>query len=173
MSAYTYSYTYTRARALVDQVDALFTAAGIDQSAVKKVCYGVEQKWLDAVGLYLSRDNRRVYEVEAGINWSAHSEVASLEFSTDLPGWDGKASPEAAILGARFAARARAESLSPRYWVRFTSVITGNPARHSELCPKVGVNYGSHPPSWAKKPTTTSLRMQDLGEIGLSERNAL
>lgn len=173
MSTYTYTYAYTRAEALVDQVAALFTAAGIDQKAVERVCYGVEQKWLNAVGLYLSRDGGMVYEVEAGINWSTHSGVASLEFATDLPGWEGKASPEAAILGRRFAAKAKAESLSPNYWVRFTSAITGNPARHRELCPRVGVSYGNHPPGWAKTPATTSLRMQDLGEIGLSERNAL
>lgn len=173
MSTYTYSYAYTRAQALVDQVAALFTAAGIDQGNIAKVCYGVEQKWLIAVGLYLSRDGNRVYEVEARINWSAYSDVASLEFSTDLPGWESNASPEAMILGARFAARAKTEGLEPRYWVRFTTAITRDPVLHSQLCPKVGVSYGSHPPAWATSPSETTLRLQDLGEIGLAERSAL
>ncbi|WNM28148.1 hypothetical protein RN607_03855 [Demequina capsici] len=173
MSTYTYSYAYTRAQALVDQVDVLFTAAGIDQGATAKVCFGVNQKWLTAVGLYLSRDGNRVYEVEARINWAAHSDRATLDFSTDLPGWDGTASPEASILGARFAARARDQGLAPHYWVRFTTEITADPARHSELCPKVGVSYGSHPPEWRKSPSESTIRLQDLGEVGLSERSAL
>lgn len=173
MSTYTYSYAYTRAQALVDQVDVLFTAAGIDRDATAKVSYGVDQKWLTSVGLYLCRGGNRVYEVEARINWSAHSDSASLDFSTDLPGWEGTASPEAAILGARFAARAQTEGLEPHYWVRFTAAITSDPARHSQLCPKVGVSYGSHPPAWAKSPTEITLRLQDLGEIGLAERSAL
>lgn len=173
MSTYTYSYAYTRAQALVDQVAVLFKAAGIDQDATTKVCYGVDERWLTAVGLYLKRGGDRVYEVEARINWSAHSDNASLDFSTDLPGWEGTASPEAAILGARFAARAQAESLEPHYWVKFTPAITSDPARYSQLCPKVGVSYGSHPPAWAKSPTETTLRLQDLGEVGLAERSAL
>lgn len=173
MSTYTYSYSFTRAQVLVNQVDVLFTAAGIDRDATAKVCYGVDQKWLTSVGLYLRRGGDRVYEVEARINWSAHSDVASLDFSTDLPGWEGTASPEAAILGARFAAVARAEGLEPHYWVRFTTAITSDPTRHSQLCPKVGVSYGSHPPGWATTPTETTLRLQDLGEVGLAERSAL
>ncbi len=173
MSSYTYSYSYTRARAVVDQVAVLFDAAGISESATVKVCHGVDEKWLAAVGLYLERDGDRVYELEARINWSAHSDSASLDFSTDLPGWEGTASPEAAILGARFAVRAEAEGLKPHYWVQFTAEIAGDPDRHSRLCPEVGVSYGSHPPDWAKSPTDTMLRLQDLGEIGLTERSAL
>ncbi len=173
MSTYTYSYAYTRAQALVDQVDVLFTAAGIDKDATAKVCYGVDQRWLTSIGLYLRRDGKRVYEVEARINWSVHSDNASLDFSTDLPGWEGTASPEASILGARFAARARSEGLTPNYWVRFTPAIIRDPTRHSQLCPKVGVSYGSHPPDWSKTPSETTLRLQDLGEVGLAERSAL
>jgi len=173
VSTYTYSYAYTRAQALVDQVEVLFTAAGIDKDATTKVCYGVDQKWLTAVGLYLRRNGGRVYEVEARINWSAHSDNASLDFSTDLPGWEGNASPEASILGSRFAAQAQTAGLEPHYWVRFTPAITGNPTLHSQLCPKVGVDYGRHPPGWAKTPTETTLRLQDLGEVGLAERSAL
>lgn len=173
MSTYTYSYAYTRARAVVDQISALFMAAGIHSDNTAKVCYGVDQKWLEAVGLYLSRNDRRVYEVEARINWAEHSEYASLDFSTDLPGWEGTTSPEAAILGTRIAARARAEGLTPHYWVRFTAAIRTNPARHRELCPEVGVSYASHPPDWARAPAETSLKMQDLGEVGLAERSTL
>lgn len=153
MSTYTYSYAYTRAQALIDQVHALFTAAGVGADATGKVCHGVEQKWLEAVGLYLQRDGKRVYEVEARINWAAHSDQASLDFSIDLPGWEGTVSPEASIIGSRFAARAQAASLAPRYWVRFTSAIRGNPALHQKLCPQVGVVFGSSVAGWAKTPT--------------------
>ncbi len=173
MSTYTYTHAYTRARAVVDQVSVLFLEGGIDRSSTDKVCHGVQERWLDAVGLYLERNGHRVYEIEARINWSAHSDVAELEFSTDLPGWEGAGSPEALVLGTRFAAVAQDESLTPHYWVLFTSAIRADPDRHRSLCPKVGVVFQSTVPSWAATPTTRSLWLQDLREIGVSERSTL
>lgn len=173
MSTYTYTYAYTRAQAVVDQVSVLFLEAGISSSSTDKVCHGVQQKWLQTVGLYLERNGHRVYEIEARINWSTHSDVAELEFSTDLPGWKDSGSPEALILGARFAAVAGEEGLVPHYWVLFTSAIRADPALHRRLCPEVGVDYGSSVPSWATAPRTRSLPLQDLREIGLSERSTL
>lgn len=173
MSTFTYTHAYTRAQAVVDQVSVLFLGAGVSRSSTDKVCHGVEQRWLEAIGLYLERDGHRVYEVEARINWSAHSDVADLEVSTDLPGWEGVGSPEALVLGARFAGVSEHEGLVPRYWVRFISVIRADPARHKRLCPEVGVVYGGRVPSWAASPTTRSMRLQDLGEIGVSERSTL
>jgi hypothetical protein len=173
LSTYAYTHAYTRARAVVDQVSVLFLQAGINASGTDKVCHGVEQKWLQAVGLYLERSGHRVYEVEARINWSVHSDVAELEFSSDLPGWEGSGSPEAIILGTRFATVAAREGLTAHYWVQFTSAIGANPALHQRLCSEVGVSYGSSVPSWAATPTTRSLPLQDLREIGLSERSTL
>jgi hypothetical protein len=173
MSTYTYTYAYTRARAVIDQIDVLYREAGISDTRREKVCSGVEQRWLEAVGLFLERDGSMVYEVEARINWSNHSDVAELEFSTDLPGWENSGSPEAIILGSRFKGVAEKQGLSPRYWVRFTSAIQANPAEHQRLCPLVGVTYEGKVPNWAKTPTTRSLSLQDLGEIGMSERSTL
>jgi len=173
VSTYTYTHAYTRAQVVVDQVSVLYREAGIAESSTNKVCHGVREKWLDAVGLYLERNGRRVYEIEARINWSAHSDLAELEFSTDLPGWEGTGSPEAIILGARFAAVAKREGLTPHYWVRFTAAIRADPALHRNLCQEVGVDYGSSVPDWAATPTTRSLPLQDLREVGLSERSTL
>jgi hypothetical protein len=173
MSPYTYTYAYTRAEALVDQVDLLFNEGGIAEGRRNLVCSGVNQHWLEAVGLYLERDNKRVYEVEATIKWSAHTDQAELTFSTDLPGWEGKGSPEAIILGKRFAATAADEKLDPRYWVRFVKSIRDDPARHKELCDTVGVVFGGHVPDWKQTPATQSLPLQDLAEIKLSVRSAL
>jgi len=173
LSPYTYTYTYTRAQALVDQIDVLFSEAGINEGPRQKVCNGVTQRWVEGVGLYLQRDDKMVYEIEASITWTALADSAELSFSTDLPGWERKGSPEAVILGRRFAATAASERLIPRYWVRFTKLIRNNPARHKALCVEVGVVFGGSPPSWKKTPVTRSLPLQDLGEINLSERSAL
>ena len=173
MSTYTYTHAYTRARALVDQVSVLFIKAGIDSSRTDKVCHGVQERWLEAVGLYLERDGYLVYEIEARINWTAHSDVAELEFSTDLPGWEGAGSPEAMVLGARFAGVADAEGLTPHYWVRFTAAIRADPDRHRRLCPEAGVVFAGKVPGWEATPTTRSLQLQDLREIGVSERSTL
>lgn len=173
MPPYTYTYAYTRAEAVVDQVDVLFGEAGIEESRREPVCAGVGQRWLEAVGLYLEKDDKRVYEIEAGINWTTHADQAELSFSIDLPGWEGKGSPEAVILGRRFAATAADEKLAPRYWVRFVKSIRDIPARHKELCGKVGVVFGGHVADWKQTPETLSLPLQDLGEIELSVRSTL
>jgi hypothetical protein len=173
MSTYTYTHAYTRAEAVVDQIRVLYRLAGIADTATDKVCHGVDQKWLTSVGLYLVRNGRRVYEIEARISWTAYSDGPYVDFSSDLPGWEGTGSPEAIILGQRFAAVATREGLAPHYWVRFTSAIWADSALHASLCPKVGVTHGSSVPEWAKTPTTRSLPLQDLREIGASERSAL
>ncbi len=173
MSTYTYTHAYTRAEAVVDQVSVLYSEAGIEASSTSKVCMGVENKWLVAVGLYLAREGQRVYEIEARINWSAHSDVAELEFSSDLPGWENNGSPEAVILGRRFAEVADRKGLVPRYWVRFSAEIRADPAWHQRLCPEVGVVYDGSLPAWANPPSTRSLPLQDLREIGMTERSAL
>ncbi len=173
MAPYTYTYTYTRAEALVDQIDALFREAGIDEDSRKRVCDGVNERWLVAVGLFLVRDDKRVYEIEASINWQAHTEHPELSFSTDLPGWEEKGSPEATIVGKRFAATAADEKLDQRYWVLFAKSIRDDPARHKELCNKVGVIFGGGVPGWKQTPNTQSLPLQDIREIGLSVRSAL
>jgi hypothetical protein len=171
--AYTYTYAYTRAEIAVDQVDVLFGEAGIDESRRQRVCNGVGQRWLEAVGLFLERDGRRVYEVEAGINWSAHADQAELSFSIDLPGWEGRGSPEALIVGRRFAVIAANERLDPRFWVRFVKAIRDDPQRHESLCDEVGVVFHGRLPGWKRAPETRSFPLQDLGEIDLHVRSAL
>ena len=117
MSIYTYTHTYTRAEAVVDQVDVLFSEAGIVEDARGRVCNAVNQRWIEAVGLFLEREGARVYEVEGSISWSVYSDQVDLSFSTDLPGWEGRGAPETMILGRRFAAVAAKESLRGRFWV--------------------------------------------------------
>jgi hypothetical protein len=172
-STSTYTYAYTRAQAVVDQISVLFSEAGIDGNAVEKVCGGVQERWVEAVGLYLERDSKRVYEIEATIDWPAHSQNATIAFSTDLPGWDANASPEALVLGRRFAGKAVSHSLEPRYWVRFTQAIRNDPGRHQELCPQVGVVYQGRVPNWGAEPLARALPVQDLSEMGFAVRSTL
>jgi hypothetical protein len=173
MSPYTYTHAYTRAEAIVDQVDVLFSEGGIDDDARARVCHAVEQRWLEAVAIFLTRGGKRVYEVEATINWTAHSDHAELSFSIDLPGWEGKGSPEAVILGRRVAKLAEDENLERSFWVRFTKAIRNDVARHKALCDRVGVIFRGGVPDWKNTPQTTSLPLQDLAEIDLSVRSAL
>ena len=173
MSIYTYTHTYTRAQAVVDQVDVLFSEAGISERSRSPVCDAVNQRWVETVGLFLTKDGNRVYEIEATISWSAYSDQPNLSFSTDLPGWVGRGAPESTILGKRFAAVAAQESLAANFWVLFVKSIRDYHTQHKQLCEKVGVSYGSELPKWKQTPETRSLPLQDLREIGLSVRSAL
>src|SRR5262249_6233503 len=80
MAPFTYTHTYTRAEAVVDQVDVLLREAGIDEFRCLKVCNAVAERWLDAVGLYIERESRRIYEIEASISWTRLADQAELSF---------------------------------------------------------------------------------------------
>lgn len=171
MSTYTQTYAYTRAQAVTDQVSALFTHGGVDDNSTRKVCHGVEERWLTAVGLFLERPAGIVYEVEARINWRAHSDQADLDFDSNLPGWENNGSPEAILVGSRFAAIAAKHGLAPRFWVRFTAEIAADPRRYQELCTELGV--GGQLPAWNGSPTARSMPLQDLREMRVTVRSTL
>jgi len=170
---YTFTSAYTRAQAVVDQVDVLFREAGVDATNRAKICHGVRNRWFSAVGIYLAKTSGRVYEVEAKINWRDHSDVAALEFSSDLPGWELTGSPEALILGRRFASTATSNGLDVRHWGRVTSEIRLNPSEHRRVCEETGLSFGSSVPSWSGTPRTTNISLQDLSEMGASVRSTL
>jgi hypothetical protein len=172
-STNTHTHTYTRAQAVVDQISVLFSQAGVASDAVAKVCRAVEERWVESVGLFLVRNGERVYEISAAINWSAHSDVANVAFATDLPGWDANGSPEALVLGKRFAGKAASHGLNPRFWVSFTPAIKADPAQHRRLCPIVGVVYQGSLPGWKATAETKAVPVQDLDELGLVVRSAL
>ena len=173
MYTYTYTHAYTRPEAVVDQVEVLFGEAGIGEDARGRVCNGVNQRLLEAVGLFLERDDKRIYEIEASITWGAYSDQVELSFSIDLPGWAGKGAPESIILGKRFAAVAAKEGLRGSFWVRFVKSIRSDRVRHEQLCEQMGVSFGSRLPGWKRAPEARSFPMQDLGEINLAVRSAL
>jgi hypothetical protein len=173
LSTFTYTNAYTRAEAVVDQVAVLFTQAGVSVDATTKICKGVASQWLEAVGLYLARPAGRVYEIEAAISWPQYATVPSLEFSTDLPGWEERGSPEALVLGRRIAGIAKDEGLEVSYWGRFSAEIRREPARHQILAPQVGLQYGGRVPDWSGSPQSVSIRLQDLSEISAQVRSTL
>jgi hypothetical protein len=173
MSTYTYTSAYTRAQAVVDQIDVLFREAGVDASSRAKICHGVRNRWFSAVGLYLAKASGRVYEVEAQINWRDHSDVAELEFNSDLPGWEKNGSPEALILGRRFASTAASHSLEVHYWGRVTPEIRRDPAEHRRVCDETGLSFGGGVPDWSGTPRTTNIWLQDIAEMGASVRSTL
>lgn len=173
MSTYTYTNAYTRAEAVVDQVAVLFAEAGVSADATSKICTGVANRWLDAVGLYLARPEGRVYEIEAAINWQQHATFPSLEFSTDLPGWENRGSPEALVLGRRIAGIAKDKGLEVSYWGLFTEEIRRVPATHQAAALQVGLQYGSSVPGWSATPRSVSTRLQDLSEVSAQIRSTL
>ena len=173
MSTYTYTNAYTRSQAVVDQIDVLFREAGVGSASRAKICNGVRNRWFVAVGLYLAREAGMVYEVEARINWRAHSDVADVEFSSDLPGWEKNGSPEALILGRRFASTAQTHHLETQYWGRVSPEIRLDPALHRRVCEEAGLSFGSKIPRWSGTPRTTNVPLQDLAELAATVRSTL
>ena len=159
---YTYTYTYTRTSVLVDQVDIFLRSSGIEDSDRKRVVDAITEKWIEAVGVFVVKDGQRVLEGSLEISWKVHSDHADLTISTDLPGWEGGAAPELAILATRLRARALADKLSVSFWVRFLKSIRDDPVLYKIRCEKVGV--GGPPPPWKSEPRSHRIPVQDFPE---------
>lgn len=175
-SLYSYSYVSvkTRAEAVADQVTMFLQYAGIDRTVREKILVGIEGRWLDRVGVYLSRNSKRFLEAEVGVDWELHSNLAKLTptVHTDLLGWEQGASPEVAAIGLRFGKKARELNLKPNYWVRFMKHIRDDPAKHREYCSFIGVGYQLRPPEWESQPAERAYKIQDLSEVHAALRSS-
>lgn len=171
----TYTETKTRTEAIVDQFDIFLLYAGIGTGPRKKLLYGVEKRWFDAIGVYLvNTKGRRILEAEISINWQLHTDLTVLSptIRTDLPGWDRGAAPEIQVIGSRFGKKAKEMGRSPQYWVLFTSEIRQDAARHKRLCPQAGVSYGTGVPAWTSNPKERSYTIDELSEVNVALREA-
>ena len=170
----TYSYTATRTRteAVVDEFDLFLRYTTLAEGRRSRILKGVEERWLDAVGVYATQAGKRTLEAEISIDWHTHSDLAVLTptVSTGLPGWEHGAAPEIAVIGQRFGGRVGALKLVPSFWVRFNDFIRANDSLHRSCCEQIGVSHGSSPPPWRTPPTERSLFLLDLQEVGLALR---
>jgi hypothetical protein len=171
----TYTETKTRTEAIVDQFDMFLLYAGIGTGPRKKLLVGVEKRWLDAIGVYLINSaGQRILEAEISISWQLHTDLTVLSptIRTDLPGWDHGAAPEIQVIGSRFGKKAKEMGRQPYCWVLFTSEIRQDAARHKQLCPQVGVSYGTGVPDWTSNPNERSYTIDELSEVNVALREA-
>ena len=157
-----HTYTYTRTSTLVDQVDIFLRQSGIADAPRKRVVDAINERWIEAVGVYVEKAEERVLEGSLEINWKAHSDQAELTISTDLPGWEGGAAPELTILATRLNEYATSERLSINFWVLFVKSIRDDPVLLASRCEKVGV--GGPPPPWKSSPRSQRIPIQDIPE---------
>jgi hypothetical protein len=171
-TTFTYTEVQTRTEAVVDQFDIFLAFAGINEESRTAILRGVNARWLEAVGVFLVRQGRRVLEAEIRIDWTMYSDLAALTptIRTDLPGWEGGGAPEVRTIGRRFGSRAAEMNVVPSYWVRFTETIRQDAARYAALCPEVGVSCTARPPEWAAGPRERSYNLLDLPEISTALR---
>jgi hypothetical protein len=171
----TYTETKTRTEAIVDQFDMFLLYAGIGAGPRKKLLTGVENRWFDAVGVYLVNSaGQRILEAEISISWQLHTDLTVLSptIRTDLPGWERGAAPEIQVIGSRFGKKAKEMGRQPNYWVLFTPEIRQDAARYKQVCPLVGVSHGSGVPIWASNPNERSYTIDELSEVNVALREA-
>jgi|HubBroStandDraft_4_1064222.scaffolds.fasta_scaffold538083_1 hypothetical protein len=171
----TYTETKTRTEAIVDQFDMFLLYAGIGAAPRKKLLSGVEERWFDAIGVYLVNSaGRRILEAQISISWQLHTDLTVLSptIRTDLPGWDHGAAPEIQVIGSRFGKKAKEMGRQPQYWVLFTSEIRQDAARYKQLCPRAGVSHGTGVPDWASNPKERSYTIDELSEVNVALREA-
>ncbi|MET7399094.1 hypothetical protein ABZS66_37000 [Dactylosporangium sp. NPDC005572] len=171
---YTYSETRTRTEAVHDQFAMFLMYSGLPSYKHDNILKGIDNHWLDAVGVYLVSGGERVLEAEVKVDWKLHTDlvVISPTVRGNLPGWTEGAAPEIKAIGHRFGLRAQELDLVPRYWVQFTAQINADPALYRQRCADVGVNAGSSLPPWRSTPATRSYRVEDLQEISIDLRDA-
>jgi hypothetical protein len=149
--------------------------AGIGVRTREKLLVGVEERWFDAIGVYLiNAAGRRILEAEISISWQLHTDLTVLSptVRTDLPGWDRGAAPEVQVIGSRFGKKATEMGRQPHYWVLFTHEIRQDATRHKQLCRRVGVSYSTGVPAWASNPNERSYTIDELSEVNVALREA-
>ena len=166
----TFTYTSTRTGVRVDQVDLFLKQAGIADEPRAKVVNGVDQKWLEAVAVYVEADGLRELEGELQISWSLHSDHADLTISTDLPGWEGGVAPELSVLASRLRAYAESKGRPTRFWVLFVPAIRNDAVLYPIRCEAVGV--GGKVPDWKQPPRDQRVVLQDMTEANITLRDA-
>jgi hypothetical protein len=166
----THTYTYTRTSVLVDQVDLFLSLSGIGAESRAKVVNAVNEKWIEAVAVYVEKNGKRVLEGELKIDWNLHSDHADLTIATDSPGWAGGAAPELTILASRLMTYATSEAQSTRFWVIFTKAIREDTVLYKARCEKVGV--GGTVSDWNKDPVSKRIVLQDMTEAHVTLSDA-
>jgi hypothetical protein len=175
MRTYTHTSTWTRTEAVQDQFIMFLQYAAISDDQIERIVRGVQNKWLEAVGVYLvNGDGKRFLEIEIQVDWALHSDLIAVTptITTDLPGWKERTAPEVRVLGHRFGVRARELGKPTRFWVRFVKDVRDDPTRYKELCGEVGVCYGTSAPEWSTPPGEKSYRIIDLNEVTAIGREA-
>ena len=173
-STYSYVSVKTRADAVAEQVTMFLQYAGIRQSAREKIVAGIENRWLNRIGVYLTRNGKRFLEAEVGVDWELHSNLVKLTptVRTDLLGWERGASPEVVAIGSRFGRKARELKLTPNFWVQFMEDIRDDPAKHRECCSFIGVGFKLRPPNWEPGRVERKYKIQDLPEVHAALRSS-
>ncbi len=161
-----YTYTNTRTSTLVDQIDLFLKSAGFGDQARGPVIDGVNERWIVAVGAYVTKDNLRVLESSIEISWKAHSDHADLTISADLPGWEDGVAPELSILASWLVSYAKAEKLDINFWVIFSDETRNDPVLYASRRQKVGVS--GKVPDWKSSPRTQRIPIQDIPEAHVS-----
>lgn len=175
MSVRTYTWTQTRLESVQDQFRYLLFYGSVQDKKIDLILRGIGAREIESVGIYgTNAAGQRVVEVELHIDWEQHGTLTLSVPSLvgDLPGWQGKQSPEIRVAGHRFAEVVKLLELSASFWVRFTKNVRGDPAVHRTKCDAYGLQYRSGVPDWQTAPEERSENFLDLGELDVTIRRA-
>lgn len=175
MNIYTNSYTYIRTRIAVigDHFEMFLTCAGMSKYDVKKMLLAVDNKELDAVGIYIEDEGFRIAEVEFEIDWDEHQRMVGVygtRFNTDLAGWANGVAPEAYVTAQRLVKVAKDLKKPVRSWIRVSESVRENPEKHKRVCDKLGYTYGGKVSPWKNTPVEQKRNVNYLPEAKVIRR---
>lgn len=145
----------------------------MSENDIKKILKSVENKELQAVGIYIQKDNYRIAEVEFEIDWDEHQRMIGAfgtQFNTDLPGWDRGTAPEAYIAVQRLVEAAKKMGEPVRSWIKVSPFVRRNPEKHKAVCRTLGYAYGSKAPCWKGEINVQSRNINYLPEAKVIQR---
>lgn len=169
----TKTYTTSRINVIDDHFELFLRCAGMDDDAIKLFLEAVDNHEIDAIGIYIMENEKRVAEVEFNIDWERHLEeirVYGEIFDTDLPGWEDGVSVEAYVAVSRLSKAAKKRKLHISSWMIVSKDVWLSEEKHKELCERLGYDYYSTPPDWKKEPKENSRCIEGLSEAKIVTR---
>jgi hypothetical protein len=167
------TYTQTRLQALSFHAQRFLELAGIGRSRAAEISGAIEQRWLQAVGVYgADADGARVVEQEFTIDWGQHEVLNATNPVIDVsqPGWEDNLAVEVAAACARFVRTVEALSLRTSLWVIFTDDIARDPELHRKRCGELGLSFTGKVPDWKGQYTEVRVNVSGLEEASIRMR---
>lgn len=167
--------TASRLDVLGINFSVFLSRAGMDDIAISRMRTAVSNREIEAVGIYLESGGYKIAEVEYNIDWEKHEERCTASgtiFNLNEKGYVNGVCPEIRFTVDTLVDKAKKQMLPIKSWIRVTSQVRENPAKHKDVCDRLGFCYGKYAPGWNNGYNENTWNVMNLEETNVVLRQS-